>query len=205
MFWGKTAPLYDIYEYLYNGKVIRAMCKTVTALIAPTDMVLECACGTGIISKPVARKCKRLIATDCSVGMLRQARRKCPQKKNAKCSNISFKKVDILRLPFKDNCFDKVIAGNVIHLLDAPQTALAELERVCKKGGKMIIPTYLNQKSGGVTSCAAKLLEMVGADFKRQFSFQNYQDFFENMGYTDVKYTLLDGRMPCAVAVIVKK
>ena len=205
MFWDKTAPLYDIYEYLYNGKVIRAMCKTVTALIAPADTVLECACGTGIISKPVAHKCRKLIATDFSVGMLKQAKRKCLRNTHKKRINIKFQRADILRLPFGDNRFDKVIAGNVIHLLDAPQTALAELERVCKKGGKIIIPTYLNQKSKGTTSRAAKLLEKAGAGFKRQFSFQTYQDFFAEMGYADVNYTLINGTMPCAVAVIVKK
>ena len=51
MFWDNAAPLYDLIEYVYNGKVIRKMCRTVTALTAPHDTVLECACGTGIISK----------------------------------------------------------------------------------------------------------------------------------------------------------
>lgn len=52
---------------------------------------------------------------------------------------------------------------------------------------------------------AAILFEKAGADFKRQFSFRIYRDFFEKRGYTNVKYALLDCRMPCAVAVIVKK
>lgn len=202
MFWDNAAPLYDWIEYLYNGKVIRKMCRTVTALVTPSDTILECACGTGIISSPVARKCKKLVATDYSVGMLKQARRKCARKHQ---TNITFQKVNITRLPFPDNAFDKVIAGNVIHLLDNPQAALSELERVCKKGGKIIIPTYINKKATGKTSRAAILFEKAGADFKRQFSFPSYQEFFEKMGYPNAKYALLNGRMPCAVAVIVKK
>lgn len=36
----------------------------------------------------------------------------------------------------------KVVAGNVIHLLDDPHAAIKEMMRVCRKGGKVIIPTY---------------------------------------------------------------
>ena len=45
-----------------------------------------------------------------------------------------------------DGQFDKVIAANVIHLLDEPFKALAELDRVCKPGGQIIIPTYINRE-----------------------------------------------------------
>lgn len=38
-----------------------------------------------------------------------------------------------------------MVAANVIHLLDEPYKALAELDRVCRIGGKIIIPTYMNK------------------------------------------------------------
>ncbi len=44
-----------------------------------------------------------------------------------------------------DESFDVVIAANVIHLLDDPYKALSELDRVCRPGGKLIIPTYVNK------------------------------------------------------------
>lgn len=45
------------------------------------------------------------------------------------------------------------VAANVIHLLDDPYKAIAELDRVCKRGGKIIIPTYLNKNCKGKTVC----------------------------------------------------
>ena len=47
-----------------------------------------------------------------------------------------FKKADITNIKCKDERFDKVVAGNVIHLLPEPEKALRELERVVKPGGK---------------------------------------------------------------------
>ncbi len=101
-----------------------------------------------------------------------------------------------------DGSFDKVVAGNVIHLLDNPLTALHELNRVCKEGGMLIIPTYMNKDSRGRTSGFAGAVGKVGADFKRQFTVESYRQFFMDAGYPDVKVSLADGRIPCAVAVM---
>lgn len=167
--------------------------------IAPDDVVLECACGTGAISRIIATKCRKLIATDFSVGMLRQAARNCRA-----CDNVRVRRADMTHLKCRDNRFDKVVAGNVIHLLDDPCAALKELERVCKPGGKIIVPTYINA-SAGVNRMAVRLLEMAGANFKRQYDLQSYRQFFADAGYEDVSYFVVDGRMPCAVAVITKE
>ena len=51
---------------------------------------------------------------------------------------------------------------------------------------------------------AVKFLELIGADFKRQFVIESYKKFFEDMGYNDVEYYIVEGRMPCAIAVIRK-
>ena len=93
----------------------------------------------------------------------------------------------------------------MIHLLDEPLKALGEMNRVCRSGGKLIIPTYLNKDQKGRTSGFAKTVGKAGADFKRQFTLESYRRFFLDAGYDDVKVTLADGRIPCAVAVMTKK
>ena len=45
---------------------------------------------------------------------------------------------------------------------------------------------------------------MLGAEFKRQFNIDTYKEFFENKGYNNVTYQVVEGRMPCAIAVITK-
>ena len=198
MFWDKISPLYDLFENVYNHRVYVGTGKKVAEFIEPTDVVLECACGTGAITVCIAPKCRRLIATDFASGMLKQAARKC-----RKLSNVSFRRADITNIKCGNDRFDKVVAGNVIHLLPDPGKALAELERVVKPGGKIIIPTYINmsKRSAGL---AVKFVELLGADFKKQFDLDSYKSFFEEMGYDNVEYHVVDGRMPCAIAVVKK-
>ena len=98
--------------------------------------------------------------------------------------------------------FDKVVAANVIHLLDEPMKALCELRRVCRNGGQLIIPTYINRTKGGKTSGFAKTVGKAGADFKRQFTFDSYKKFFADAGFKKSEYTFIDGKIPCALAVI---
>ena len=198
MFWDKISSLYDLFETVYNGRVYTGTGKKVAEFIEPSDEVLECACGTGAISVYIAQKCKKLIATDFASGMLRQAAKKC-----RKYSNVVFKKADITNIKCKDECFDKVVAGNVIHLLPEPEKALRELERLVKPGGKIIIPTYINMSKGS-GKAAVKMITLLGADFKRQFDLDSYKKFFEDKGYARAEYYVVDGRMPCAIAVITK-
>ena len=199
MFWDRVAGVYDIFVSVINRKTHQKLKKIVSELIEPDDTVLECACGTGMLTAVIAAKCRQLTATDFSRKMLKRAERNCRS-----CPNIVFSKADITARPYPDGCFDKVVAGNVIHLLDHPLTALSELNRVCKDGGTLIIPTYMNKDDQGKTSAFASTGGKAGADFKRQFTAESYRRFFQEAGYSGVQVTMADGRIPCAVAVMKK-
>ena len=56
----------------------------------------------------------------------------------------------------------------------------------------------------GTGTAAVKFISLLGADFKQQFDLDTYKKFFDDMGYKDVEYHVVDGRMPCAIAVITK-
>ncbi len=199
MFWDRIAKFYDLFENVYNGKVYKGIGNAVSKAIKPTDSVLECACGTGAVSKAIAGKCQKLVATDYSFKMLKKAKKKCK-----KLKNVEFTWADMTRLEYEDCSFDKVVAANVIHLLDDPCSALKELERVCRVGGQLIIPTYVNMEKKGKTNFFVRAIDKVGAKFKQQFTYKSYQEFFEKAGYTNIKFDIVNGKMPCAIAIITK-
>ena len=200
MFWDNVAGVYDIFVNIINRKTHRRLKEIVSDLVEPDDTVLECACGTGLLSAVIAEKCRQLTATDFSEKMLKKAEKNCRAFRN-----ITYGQADITALSFADGNFDKVVAANVIHLLDNPLTALGELNRVCKDGGILIIPTYMNKDDQGKTSGFASAAGMAGADFKREFTVESYRQFFLDAGYPDVKVLLADGRIPCAAAVMRKR
>ena len=81
--------------------------------------------------------------------------------------------------------------------MDNPLTALDELNRVCKDGEMLIIPTYMNKDSKGKTSGFAGAVGKAGADFRRQFTVDSYRQFFLDAGYPDVKVSLAGSRGTC--------
>ena len=200
MFWDRVAGVYDLFANHINRRANEALCAAVAEEIRPEDEVLECACGTGLLSGVIAERCRSLVATDLSERMLQVARRKLGSR-----PNLTFRQGDILHIDFPDESFDAVVAANVIHLLKEPERALAELDRVCRKGGRLIIPTYMNKTEKGTTNSVSGAIGKAGADFKREFTLASYQAFFREAGYRDGDYTLCPGRVPCAVAVLRKE
>ena len=199
MFWDYIANFYDFFENLYNSKVNQELCKKVAERMSSNDNVLECACGTGMISVHIATKCRSLIATDFSQGMLAKSRKRCK-----KIKNIRVEKANILQLEYPNESFDKVVAANVIHLLDQPDIAISELIRVCKKGGKIIIPTYIITKELGISTILIRLINHFTKTFLYQFNEQSYKNFLKKLGYSQIDFEVINGRTACCIAVITK-
>lgn len=199
MFWDKIACVYDVFANIINRETNIKLCNVVDGEISSTDDVLECACGTGLLTKAIGEKCNSLIATDYSIKMLKIAERKLK-----KYQNIKFECVDIMKLPYPNNSFDIVVAGNVIHLLNDPIKAVQELDRVCKLNGKIIIPTYMNKNNAGNVDNVSNSIDKLGVNFKRQFNKEKYMSFFKELGYQDVSYIECIGRISCLVAIIKK-
>lgn len=199
MFWDYIANFYDFFENLYNSKVNQELCKKVAERMSANDNVLECACGTGMISVHIATKCRSLVATDFSQGMLAKSRKSCK-----KIKNIRVEKANILHLEYPNESFDKVVAANVIHLLDQPDIAISELIRVCKKGGKIIIPTYIITKEHGISTILIRLINHFTKTFLYQFNEQSYKNFLKKLGYSQIDFEVINGRTACCIAVITK-
>lgn len=195
MIWDIVSGVYDTAEKVYNGRVYANTGEIVAEYIDPCDRVLECACGTGAISICIAARARSLVATDMSVGMLRQC-----EKKLRSCYNAKVRKADITNLKVRDGSFDKVVAGNVLHLLDDPAKAVSELKRVCRPGGLIILPTYINKSTGKVNLGARAIGHFI--DFKEEFDAVSYAEFLEALGCEIEEYRIAEGRMPCAVAVV---
>jgi len=199
MIWDRVAPLYDLAVNTLNRRVYYGTGSAVARLIRPGDTVLECACGTGTITAAIAPACARVVATDYSEGMLKQA-----GKKLTRYPNVVVEQADITHLRYADDSFDAVVAANVIHLLPEPGDALKELKRVTRPGGTIIVPTYVIPKKRAHT-IFLKLISRCGVHFQEHFDPASYRAFFERMGCTGVTYRVVRGRIPCVIASFTKE
>jgi ubiquinone/menaquinone biosynthesis C-methylase UbiE len=95
-----------------------------------TGMVLDAGGGTGRVSQLLQGKASSFVIADESYGMLRQALHK--DTLAPVCTHTE-------RLPFADGYFDRIVMVDALHhVFDSSQTA-AELWRVLKAGGKIVI------------------------------------------------------------------
>lgn len=196
-FWDKIANVYDIAE-AFNGKVYGKMTRLAAKLTPEGASVLDCAAGTGELSFAAAKKAKSVICTDYSRKMLDRAEKKTAAKG---IKNITFEERDIFSLRDKDESFDTVIAGNVLHLLPNPEKAVKELYRVTKKGGRLLLPTFV---TGEKRLLSIKLYRLIGFKPEREYTADEYIKMLKSCKVGRIKGKLIDGKIPCCFAVIYK-
>ncbi len=197
-FWDKFARLYDIGQAL-NCKVLRGFEKATEKLVPKGALVLDTAAGTGRLTFAAAKKAKKVVCTDLSMPMLKEAQKKAER---GGVKNVSFEVRDIFNLKDDDETYDIVMAGNVLHLLDEPDKAVKELWRVTKRGGKLLLPTYM---LGNKSSLLLKLYKIIGFNPSTNYTPETYGKMLVKCGLGKVKMKVFNGMLPCCYAVIEKK
>lgn len=109
-------------------------------LPAKGGKVLDVACGPGLYTRRLARDLPEGLAIgfDLSKPMLRQATRK------SSGLPVAFVRGDAHELPYPDATFDSVICLAALYLIPQPHQVIAEMARVLKPGGKILIWTSLD-------------------------------------------------------------
>ncbi|HET8795114.1 MAG TPA: demethylmenaquinone methyltransferase [Arthrobacter sp.] len=131
-----VAPKYDVVnDVLSMGQTRRWRRIVVDAVDAvPGQRVLDLAAGTGTSSEPYADAGIDVVACDFSLGMLRVGKRRRP--------DIDFIAGDATNLPFADNSFDATTISFGLRNINEPKKALAEMLRVTKPGGRLVIAEF---------------------------------------------------------------
>jgi ubiquinone/menaquinone biosynthesis C-methylase UbiE len=113
------------------------MARTLAALeLDPEHRVLDVACGPGIVACAIAEHVAHVTGVDLTPAMLEQAR---ARQAGLGLSNMDWREGDATRLPFHDGGFDRVATRYSFHHIPGPGAALAEMVRVCRPGGRVVV------------------------------------------------------------------
>lgn len=156
------------YDRIYQGLLSRAQREAVAAACACGHDILEIGVGTGL-TLPYFDRDRQVVGADLSLDMLRVAKAKVQSQ--GLDHVIGLLVMDACRLGFADRSFDAVTAQFVITLVPDPEQALAEMDRVLRPGGEIVISSRLVGEGGlaaPLWSLVAPLAKAVGwsSDFK---------------------------------------
>lgn len=142
------APKYDLANSVLSLGVHHVW-RSITVREAgaqPGDRVLDCATGTGdlaIAFKKAVGPSGSVIGTDFCSDMIALA----PAKAAAQHLDITFAIADAMDLPYADDSFDIASISFGIRNVDDPVRCLAEMARVVRPGGRVVVLEF-GQPSG---------------------------------------------------------
>ena len=106
--------------------------------IEPGARVLDVACGAGQIAIPMSRAGAKVTGVDIASNLIEQARARA----QAENLDAHFDEGDAEMLPYQDGSFDIVVSLIGAMFAPRPELVAAELKRVCRPGGKIVMGNW---------------------------------------------------------------
>ncbi len=129
----QVANRWDQISAGYFGKAVRdaAIAK---GYLRPEMVVADVGAGTGFVAAGLAPLVKRVHVVDGSAAMLEVAKKNLEQ-----FTQVEFHEADGSSLPFQDESLDVVYANMFLHHIPEPFSAIREMARVLRPGGRLVI------------------------------------------------------------------
>jgi ubiquinone/menaquinone biosynthesis C-methylase UbiE len=101
-----------------------------------TERVLDVGTGAGALALAAAPLARQVVGIDLVPELLAEARKRAPE-------NVELVEGDATQLPFPLASFDIVMTARTLHHVARPDVVLAEMTRVLRPGGQMLVVDQL--------------------------------------------------------------
>jgi SAM-dependent methyltransferase len=131
------------YESLWGSQLAPAQAHVMAcAALMPGEHVVDVACGTGTTTIQAAARVLPggdVLGVDLSGRMVEAARARAREQR---CSNARFERMGAERLELPDDTFDVALCALGFMYLPDPDRALAEMRRVLRQHGRIILAVW---------------------------------------------------------------
>lgn len=127
------------------------------------ERALDLACGTGDIAFAVAARGARAVGLDITHRMLQLAHLRVDSAKASSSQAIPFITGDMVNLPFRSRSFDLVTTGYGLRNVPDLDTAIDEIARVLRPGGRLLSLDFNRPESAVIRAGYLAYLTGVGA------------------------------------------
>jgi len=113
--------------------------------LKPNWVAADLGCGSGYFTLPLAQKVRKVYAIDVQQEMLSFL--------EVKIRRLNIRNVELLlskpnRIPLETESVDLIVSINTLHEFDDKEKMIAEMRRVVKKGGRLLIVDFKKQETG---------------------------------------------------------
>ena len=168
----------------------------VLGLIDPALVVGDLGCGTGQLTEVVAPYVRQVVAVDSSADMLDAARLRL-----GGAGNVDLRQGELESLPIEAGELDAAMLSLVLHYSPSPGRALAEVARVLRPGGRVLVVDMLPHER-------QEYQQQMGHVWLG-FSEKQIGKFLTDAGFSDVRTRLLpadpDAKGPALFAAAAKR
>ena len=137
--WRSYDDVAEIYERVHAPRLLEvARALAVFAELGEGQQILDVGTGTGVAAQAVSELGAHVVGIDPSIGMLTVGHRER--------SSLAFAAANAVDLPFRNGAFDAVTGNFVLSHFRRYDTALFDMLRVTKSGGRIALTSWSDVK-----------------------------------------------------------
>lgn len=133
-----VGPEWDRIRQVFRDDLQRA--RAIGHLVPRGLRVADIGTGTGVLAVDLSNLGVEVIAVDNADAMLKAA---AENLRLAEIGGVELRAGDATALPLEDGEVDAALAHMVLHSVSSPREAIAEMARVVKPGGRVVIVDFL--------------------------------------------------------------
>jgi len=180
----KQAVPFSSAPAIKNEEALKLLLQLTSA--SPSDVVLDVACGPGIVACAFAEVVAHATGIDLTPAMIERAQALQAERRLA---NVAWQVGHIDPLPYADGSFSIVTSRYAFHHLQDPLAAMTEMHRVCKDQGKIVLIDQVASADPKRADALNRMERLRDPSHVRALTLPEMQGLFANLGLRNPRLT----------------